>query len=102
MKMINSLYIKNYKLFKELRIDSLAQVNLIIGKNNVGKTSLLEALMLYSDDKNIVRNIFNVLRIIKRNANLSSQHYLEMLTTLFHTLDEAIFIGANEEKGYFI
>ncbi|MEN8220992.1 MAG: AAA family ATPase [Pseudomonadota bacterium] len=102
MKMINSLYIKNYKLFKELRIDSLAQVNLIIGKNNVGKTSLLEALMLFSDDKNIVRNIFKVLRIIKLNANLSSQQYLEILTTIFHTLDEAIFIGANEETGNLI
>ncbi len=108
MKMINSLYIKNYKLFKELRIDSLTQVNLIIGKNNVGKTSLLEAMMLFSDNQNIVHNIFNILRIRKLfpNANLSSQQCLEILRTFFHnqtnTFDEAIFIGANEQQGHSI
>ena len=102
--MINSLYIKNYKLFKEFHIDSLAQVNLIIGKNNVGKTSLLEAMMLFSEEQNIVRNIFNILRLRKLfpNAKLSSQHYLEILTTLFHKQTDTIFIGANEQKGYFI
>jgi len=75
LKMIKSLYIKNYKLFKELRIERLAQVNLVIGKNNVGKTSLLEATMLFSDDDNIVNNIFNILRLGKiiSDAKLSSQ-----------------------------
>ena len=108
MKMINSLYIKNYKLFKELRIDTLAQVNLIIGKNNVGKTSLLEAMMLYSDDNNIVRNLFTVLRLRKllSNAHLSSQQCLTLLRTFFHNqtnpFDEGIFIGANEQEGYLI
>ena len=86
LKMINSLYLKNYKLFKELRIDSLAQVNLILGKNNVGKTSLLEALMLFSDHLNIVHNLVNILRLRKLfpNANLSSQQYLEILRTFFY------------------
>jgi len=69
MKMINSLYIKNYKRFKELRIDSLAQVNLIIEKNNVGKTSLLEAMMLFSDKQNVVHNLFNILRFRKLFSN---------------------------------
>lgn len=62
-------------------------------------------MMLFSDDQNIVRNIFNVLRLRKlfSNANLSSQHYLEILNTLFHNrTGEAIFIGANEQEGYFI
>jgi AAA15 family ATPase/GTPase len=106
--MINSLYIKNYKLFKELRIESLAQVNLVIGKNNVGKTSLLEAIMLFSYDNNIVNNIFNILRLRKvfSDAKLSSQQLLEILSTLFHNrtcvFDEAIFIGANEQDGHSI
>ncbi|MDM8561543.1 AAA family ATPase [Candidatus Parabeggiatoa sp. HSG14] len=108
MKTINSLYIKNYKLFKELRIDNLAQVNLIIGKNNVGKTSLLEAMMLLSDNQNIVHNLFNILclRKLSPNANSSTQQYLEILRTFFHnqtnTCNETIFIGANEQQGYSI
>ena len=33
---MKSLYIKNYKNLRELSIDSLARVNLIVGCNNVG------------------------------------------------------------------
>ena len=43
---MKSLYIKNYKNLRELSIDSLARVNLIVGCNNVGKSTLLEAVSL--------------------------------------------------------
>jgi len=46
--MLDSLYIKNFRLFKELKIEQLGRVNLIIGRNNSGKTCLLEALHLYA------------------------------------------------------
>jgi len=46
--MLKSLYIKNFRLFKELKIERLARVNLIVGKNNSGKTGLLEALLIYA------------------------------------------------------
>lgn len=45
--MIESFEIQNYRLFKHLKIEKLGRVNLITGKNNVGKTALLEALWLY-------------------------------------------------------
>jgi AAA domain, putative AbiEii toxin, Type IV TA system len=41
--------IKGFRTFKHLRIDRLARVNLVVGRNNVGKTMLLEALRLYVD-----------------------------------------------------
>ena len=44
-----SLEIKNFRAFKHLTIEKLGRVNLITGKNNVGKTSLLEALWLYAE-----------------------------------------------------
>lgn len=50
--MINSFYIENFKCFKELFIPTLGNVNLIIGKNNAGKSSLLEALMIYASGGN--------------------------------------------------
>ncbi|MEN8215981.1 MAG: AAA family ATPase [Pseudomonadota bacterium] len=46
--MLNSLYIKKFRLFKELKIERLRRVNLFVGKNNSGKTCLLEALHLYA------------------------------------------------------
>jgi AAA15 family ATPase/GTPase len=44
---LESLRIQNFRTFKDLSIGRLGRVNLIVGKNNVGKTSLLEALHLY-------------------------------------------------------
>ncbi len=38
--------IKNFKRFEELELDDLGQFNLITGDNNVGKTSVLEALLV--------------------------------------------------------
>jgi AAA15 family ATPase/GTPase len=49
---LDSLEIENFKAFKRLTIDRLARVNLIVGKNNVGKTCLLEALWLYASRGN--------------------------------------------------
>ena len=43
---MNSLYIKNYKNLESLQIDKLGRVNLIAGENNVGKSSLLEAVSI--------------------------------------------------------
>lgn len=44
--MLRDIAIQNYRLFKDFQIDGLAQVNLIVGMNNSGKTSLLEAIYL--------------------------------------------------------
>ncbi|GBC64023.1 ATPase [Desulfonema ishimotonii] len=61
--MLESLYIKNYRLFRELRINSLKRVNLIIGKNNVGKSSFLDALSLYYHKDNIVWRLYSDARL---------------------------------------
>jgi len=46
--MLTSFEIKNFRTFSHLRIERLGRVNLIVGKNNVGKTTLLEALHVYT------------------------------------------------------
>lgn len=45
--MIESFYIQNFKNFRELSIPQLKRINLIVGKNSVGKSTMLEALALY-------------------------------------------------------
>lgn len=44
---LKSLRVQNFRVFRDLQIDRLGRVNLIVGKNNVGKTTLLEAIDLY-------------------------------------------------------
>jgi len=50
--MYKSFEIKNFKCFEHLKLENLARVNLIAGKNGVGKSALLEALYLHCDGHN--------------------------------------------------
>lgn len=44
--MLEQLRIRNYRGFKDLQVDGFSRVNLVAGKNNAGKTTLLEAILL--------------------------------------------------------
>jgi predicted ATP-dependent endonuclease of OLD family len=48
--MLKSLDIKNFRGFRDLKIESLKRVNLLTGQNNTGKTGVLEALVLLLSD----------------------------------------------------
>ncbi len=45
---LSSLEIQRFRCFRELRIGHLGRVNLIVGRNDVGKSSILEALRLFA------------------------------------------------------
>ncbi|MEK7813705.1 MAG: AAA family ATPase [Candidatus Desantisbacteria bacterium] len=45
--MYNSFRIKHFRCFEDLEVENIRQINLITGLNNVGKTALLEALLLH-------------------------------------------------------
>ena len=44
--MYSSFKINNFRCFSDLAFEPLEQINLIAGKNNVGKTALLEAIWM--------------------------------------------------------
>jgi AAA15 family ATPase/GTPase len=46
--MLNSLLIKNFRSLEHLEVPKLGRVNLIVGKNNCGKSTVLEALRIYA------------------------------------------------------
>ena len=59
--LLPSLKIRNYRVFDDLEVSTLGRVNLIVGQNNVGKTSLLEAVWLWAsrgDYKTIENLVF--------------------------------------------
>lgn len=45
--MLHSLEIRNYRNLRHLTIERLGRVNLLLGKNNTGKTSVLEAVAIH-------------------------------------------------------
>jgi AAA15 family ATPase/GTPase len=54
--------VENFKRFESFEMDNIGQFNLILGDNNVGKTSVLEALLFDLEDANQFRdNLLTVL-----------------------------------------
>lgn len=106
--MINSIDIKNYRNLRELRLGSLGSVNLITGKNNTGKSTLLEAIAIYAN-KGDLNFIYQLLadrgenfRPSESNKN-SVESNIRALSSLFTNRvvsfdkTEAISIGDMED-----
>jgi AAA15 family ATPase/GTPase len=51
--MLQSLEVRNYRNLRHLTIPKLGRVNLLVGKNNTGKTSVLEAVSILVNGENL-------------------------------------------------
>ncbi|MBE9205628.1 AAA family ATPase [Nostoc sp. LEGE 06077] len=51
--MFNTIKIENFRSFKFFELQQLGRVNLLVGKNNSGKTSILEAIQLLCSRNNL-------------------------------------------------
>lgn len=58
---IQKLYVKSFRGISDLKAEHLNHINLIVGDNNCGKTSVLEALLLLRDPS----DFSNVLRVVR-------------------------------------
>ncbi|MDQ7046322.1 MAG: AAA family ATPase [Sulfurovum sp.] len=65
---LKTLKIKNYKCLKNFEVEKFKRVNLIGGRNNVGKTTLLEACLLCSTTENTL--LYQKLLEIQTHRNL--------------------------------
>ena len=102
--MLKSLRIRNYRVFKDLEISGLYRINLIGGRNNAGKTSLLEAIFLLAGGRNphLAVNA-NVMRMTGPDPIVAIPQALETTwKQMFHSLDTGIPIsieGCHEVHG---
>jgi predicted ATPase len=67
--MIDDIKIENFRGFSTLSLSGLKRLNLIVGENNAGKTSLLEAIVLLSDPRK-ANELPNKFRPVQGNAEL--------------------------------
>jgi len=86
--MLTSFNIQNFRIFHHLQIERFGHINLIVGKNNVGKSSLLEAVRLYAHKGApfLIWEILATRNEIKRapDASLESDDYGVVLDRLFY------------------
>lgn len=98
---LNSLEIRNFRGVQHLTIEHLGRVNLIVGKNNIGKSSLLEALQLYAR-RGSPELIWDILGTRDENRQPTSRlsrdavKIEDLLVSLKY-----LFYGRKEIKGHF-
>ena len=81
---IENLKIEQFRGIRQLSVPHLNHINLIVGDNNCGKTSFLEALLLLRDPGDFT----NTLRIARMRDSLAMYGGIsayESLLTLFPT-----------------
>lgn len=57
---LNRLRIQNFKSIRDMEIEDIENVLILIGKNNAGKTVVLDALRILDDTYRIQENDFNL------------------------------------------
>lgn len=108
--MLSDLTIQNYRCFKDFHIDDLARVNLIVGQNNSGKTTLLEAIYLLVNEGSIQfllevlnsRGELTVKPSRQRNGEVVSQPHYQILHIFYghqlNNFDRAIHIYSQKDE----
>jgi AAA domain, putative AbiEii toxin, Type IV TA system/AAA ATPase domain len=72
--MLTNIHIQGFKGFKDTRIQSLRKVNLILGGQNVGKTSLLEAVYFGASE---IKKAQELSAVFRATEGRDSQRFVE-------------------------
>lgn len=108
--LLNSLKIEKYKLLEDFEVNKLGRVNLIVGKNNSGKSTVLECLRILASNgvPNVINEIVDshddILLLQNRTPFDEDSIYIyEGLFTdrIFPKDGSPIYIG-NIEKDYYV
>jgi energy-coupling factor transporter ATP-binding protein EcfA2 len=87
---IGTLTIERFRALRRLKIDGLGRVNLITGRNNTGKSSVLEALRILASDasESVIRNVLRFreedFEETEESARPTDKEGLFPLSSLFH------------------
>ena len=84
-EMYRSFTIKNFRCFDELTVEGMGRINLIAGKNNVGKTALLEALWVHSGGPAFAHRLL----LLDTFRGLGSIDPIHTLNHLFYSFDNS-------------
>jgi len=99
----SSFKISRFRCFKELSLDQIDRINLIVGKNNVGKTALLEALFLHCGGANpelaLRINFFRGIEAKKVELTPWTESPWDSLFYNFETSSTVEIVGEHSQLG---
>ena len=97
--MRESLSVENFRCFEKLEVSRLAKINLLVGANNVGKSSILEAVFIHSGLDNAALPFrANALRGIQQYSSNTE----DMFGSFFYKsqIDRQILIHSTEKTTW--
>jgi AAA15 family ATPase/GTPase len=80
--MINEIVINGYRCLDNFKIDGMTKFNLIVGPNNSGKSSLLEALFMHFGPLNF-RILFSILTFREGGFQTNPHYIVEQMKWFF-------------------
>lgn len=94
---VQSIVIKGFKGFEDFHLEGLKRVNLIGGKNNIGKTAFMEALRLHlaSQDALDVTTAIRTM-LLRRQGRLEERDRTEFDLDFFFNGGSSLQIKAND------
>lgn len=109
--MIKKLLVKNYKSIEEVVIEMKSDVNIFVGENDSGKSTILEAISIVSTgnlngksfEKQVKANLFNQKTREKYIASLKSKTQIQpppvIIIEAYLDIEDDAFKGTNNELG---
>ena len=92
--MITDIEIENFKTFRHIELHDLKRMTLISGRNNIGKSTLLEALFLYMD--HLSGESFQKLNGFRSTAGMSAENLWEPLFYQMNT-ENPVLIAVTDD-----
>ena len=88
---IKNIEIKNFKCFEDFKAEGFGRVNLIGGKNNVGKTAFMEAVCInvYSNDISLMTNVLSSPKL--------AREFLEIGYRVLSDIERKVFLESIEK-----
>ncbi|MGK7961333.1 AAA family ATPase [Crocosphaera sp.] len=100
--MLQSLHIENFRGFQEFDLENLGRINLLVGENNSGKTSILEALRILLSDGNLnlIIQLMNYRgEYLQRGDKQREYEFIHLFHGHINTITTDFLIRANDHNG---
>lgn len=95
MKTLTQLRIDNFRGIRDLNIEHLTSINVIVGDNNCGKTSVMEAIQFLRSGS--PANIYNIARLRDRTLTFFSNSLYDSFICMFPKEDDKLQINLSGE-----
>lgn len=85
---LDYFYVHNFRGLNHLKLEDFSNVNIFVGANNSGKTSILEALKIFSAPDDIGQVVRLALQRAQGSSEIKKKNLINYLMSIFQKVQE--------------